>query len=292
MKRFFLLLAAALLLCSCGKTETKVLETSEAETEEADVNLLEVTFDGKTYDLGQKAADIARQVSDNGKWLIDPIYLRAIGGDGKYSRSSASDLADTTPDQRIYLRAETPVIWQVTEGDLEIPAEGTQYDLYYIGDGTEAGTPTVYKSAEGYDHAVTPDQLEGYQQIGIYGHLNGQIDDTRLIFCINGQPVDLSPYKDELPDDMEEDLFRKMTMLGNYTTLTTGVMPDNVDELYATDPYFRMTAAVGLAGQDAISRLNAGEIDNFAIIEFGFKEGRFVAASYHIFKKDDLRVNG
>ena len=83
--------------------------------------------------------------------------------------------------------------------------------------------------------------------------------------------MDLSGYNGQ----QDADALVKAAILGSWMSLTE-----------AQGAEYKNIAAIALAGQDAIARMNTGTVSNFAIIELGFKEKQLVTASFHVFKKD------
>ena len=293
-KGIVLLLCVILLMTGCGSASVR--ETFK----KAGPDMLQVTLAGQTYDLGEDAASVLDQMYVNGNRVVNYLTFNFYGAGGKYSQEKIN-IKDVDKNKLIYFRGEVPPPWKALAGspELETPNDGIQQMIYafYVREQME-GPLLSFQAADGLSRTNSQNDLSGYIDTGVFGRgfgTNKPMDDHHfMMLTVDGAKVDVSSYLNNMPQKCTELMKQKDTICG-FTSLTiappAAIINDGDNdkaEVIYQQPGAKEYYAIVEAAYDQILRLNAREIENFALIDVTLTGGQITSIAYYVFKYDSF----
>ena len=286
-KGIVLLLCVILLMTGCGSASVR--ETFK----KAGPDMLQVTLAGQTYDLGEDAASVLDQMYVNGNRVVNYLTFNFYGAGGKYSQEKIN-IKDVDKNKLIYFKGEVPTPWKVMKDrqELETPNDGIQQMVYafYVREQME-GPLLSFQAADGLSRTNSQNDLSEYIDTGVFGRgfgTNKPMDDHHfMMLTVDGAKVDVSSYLNNMPQECT-DLMRQKDTIYGLTSLTysmPGIEVDNIAEIYQ-QPGAKEYYAIVEAAYDQMLRLNAREIENFALIDVTLTGGQITSIAYYVFKYD------
>ncbi len=293
MKRIAAVLAVMLLLTACSTSPVQEV------FQPAGQNLLEITYDGHTIDLSQKAVEVINQLIDSGGVVLNTQFFQQYGKNGTLEKwESQDERGEILFFENMTIRRRTLQEYAVKYPSIVFPAAGIQeleyvFDLM-VDDGT--GSLNLLTNPDGTSYASALPDMNHCLSIGKYGRAfsNAPRDEIQhyVMFLRDGQPVDLESYVQALPETLEGDTFRKNVFSYLFPEINAVVsrtysveeIPESVEQEYREDQEFHAAFAVGEALFDSFDDLNRGVISSIGVIDYGLYQDQLVSAVYNVYR--------
>ena len=292
MKRVLCLCFSCILLCTACSSDA-VQNAFQKQSR----NMLEVTLYGETYDLRQDTATVLDKFYVNNNVALNYMTMRAYGAFGKFRRYfKIQDITDR--DRIFYFKEGVPEVWKIARdrSDTEAPREGIQQFIYGFFTDIQSdpvfGSLASFATADGISKDNSQPDLSAYISTDMYGYGFGnnawKEDKHYLMVTADGAPVDVAPYLENMPAEITETMEQRSNLL-EFVPMAryySSEASENRD-FYQRTGVKEFYAVVDCA-YDQMLRLNAQEIEDFAIIDLCYTHGQLTSVGYIVYKYDSF----
>ena len=299
MKRIAAVFAVMLLLTACSTSPVQEV------FQPAGRNLLEITYNGNTIDLSQKAVEVINQLIDSEGVVLNTQYFQQYGKNGTLEKwESRDERGEILFFENMNAKRRTLQEYAVEYPSIVFPAAGI-LELEYVFDlilDDRTGSLNLLTNPDGTSYADVLPDMSHCLSIGKYGRAfsNAPRDEIQhyVMFLRDGQPVDLESYVQALPKTLNGDTFRKNVFSYLFPDINAVVsktysveeIPESVHQEYRDNPRFHAAFAVGEALFDSFDDLNRGMISSIGVIDYGLYQDRLVSAVYNVYRYDSFKI--
>ena len=243
----------------------------------------DLTIDGEKYDLSEEFQAVVGNMVENGIYVVDVRTSIAYDENGKYVNKNQEelDVSDIKCCVGEYKSTNMPDVHTICD----------MYELSYPDD-------CEFMTVDGVDQDFDDEdleELEGYISIGGITNSN---EESYIALYMDGKRVDLEEYRDTYEEWLEE--AEKTDFQGasekyldlqhipeTYYLLTGNNVYSNLEFGKSDYPYFEEEMLFTFAEQEADKALEAGKIQSFEVVRYGYIGGEMSFSYCYYFYDED-----